>query len=786
MRTVTAKTITRVTAFVIAAAMVLSGAPLVVHAEDSGGESPPTYPAELSMSANIKQDADAESIKTALESKFKTDNKDYPIDSFNWTDGIDFSTQSAFDVTVNYTGGTTAVGHISTTAIPSTGAMFEKALSTIKSTDSLNSTQNTLLGYVNKDLNVIATGSSEYTNALGTAPSLGKAPAFTWKQCDKVYDPSGNTYTFTQDFNGKVLTKTLTVNSADYDIGKLSIDYTDNTVNTTSNMKWSLTKKNAKWSNCSNDMKIQSSWYDKTVYFYIPESKYADASEIVSLYIPETADKPTTKLELTSTSHSVTINNLWDYDYCEFKINDGNWRTSKGDSYTFSNLSSNKSYTVSIRTKADKGSNLASDALTGSIKTKEAITTKVEVTKNYTGNIGYIDAVATIEPSISSKTMRGSLDSSDFTKFSNLMNSYDEKFRHVETSLVIDHYSEDDDSVFNTINFSMPMSSLSKAITNGALTVNYRCDFGRIYLDNDALTQLRKNSSSGTISTSIQKVNSFSGSSMKWLKDIYDDGADVYKLSVSCGSKTTNVQYFIPYTLTKNQTVHSLNVYFVDSKGEHKFINFDYDSTLGGIVLNLDENGYIAINSDKSNSTYMPFTDVPAKHWARNDIQYCYNKGLFTGTSATKFSPDGTVSKAQIITMLARLDGCSDRLTGTIKFSDVKSTDWYAPYAQWAYNKGIVTTKTFNGNDSIQRQDIAKLMYIYLQKTNHFKTDFTANSVAAYADVKSINSTNRTAVQYMKYIGVMNGTGKNNFSPAANVTRAQMSAILVRLAKIVG
>lgn len=776
----------RAVVWLLAAVMILSCLPALAFAaepEEAGNETTALYPASIEATVSVKQDADAASVKSAIESKIKADNSTLPIASFTWPNDTDFTTSGSVNVGVTYSDNTTATASVTFTSIAPSGVAFEDTLSAIDATDAKNASQSSLLAYVNSALALVNNGSNEYIGALGTGASAGNAPSFTWAMCDTQYNPMGGTYTFTQSYNGETLTRVVRVNSVTYDVGSLSLDYSNGTINTTTGMRWSLNR-NGSWSNCSANMKIPSTWYDEVVYFYMPATRYASESSVTWLYIPEKADKPDGKLELTSTSHSITIENLWDFDYFEFRLGDGSWRTTKSGYYTFDNLDDNKSYTIQLRTKADHGDNFASDPISASIKTKEAITTKVELDKSYTGNSGAIVASAVVEPRLSGKNMSGNLDTADLSKFTNTVESYIEKFRHVDTSLTINHYLEEDEDVFLTgSTFSLPMSAIKKAIKDADMTLEYRSDLGRVYFSNSALEKLCKNY--GTLSIDLKTVTSFSGNYTKWLKSAYNDGAVVYKVNTTCGSNTANVEYFLPYELDKSETVSELNVYFVDSKGNRESLSYEYDTTLRGVRFSLDENGYVAIYADGVDTNTLPFYDVPDTHWARSYIRYCYNRGLFVGTSATTFSPNLSVDKSQIIALLARLDDFDGKMTSTkLRFTDVNTADWYAPYAQWAQEKGLVTGNTFGAKDTMTREDIAKLLYTYLQKANKLDKNFNANKVENYADNNDISSGCRTAVQYMRYVGVMGGVGNNAFAPKATVDRAQMATIMQRMVEL--
>ncbi len=60
-----------------------------------------------------------------------------------------------------------------------------------------------------------------------------------------------------------------------------------------------------------------------------------------------------------------------------------------------------------------------------------------------------------------------------------------------------------------------------------------------------------------------------------------------------------------------------------------------------------------------------PFTDVNGSSWYAGAVSYCKTKGLFAGTSATKFSPNGNITRAMFIAVLGRFAKPSIPLYGT-------------------------------------------------------------------------------------------------------------------------
>lgn len=759
---------------------------------DTGEVFPPA-----TENVNIKANATEVSVKDDIESYLKAEYEN--VTAIIWPSNTDFNKDVA--ITVQQGSGesmtkTTVIIHA--TVVESDGFGLETpSLPAIRATDARNKTAATLLSYVNSERDVIATGSAEYDEAFGDAPVVGQIEKLTWSDSNIEYDSYGGSYVFAASYEDDEeqthdMERTLKVESVNQDVD-VHINYKDNTVSTSSDMEWAFSRNDSSWKRCSANMKIPDNWQDEVVYFRLKDSKYATGSGTDSLYIPPQADKPDIKPELVSTTRSITITNCWDYGDVEFSINGRSWYNTKDETYTFSALDSDKSYTIYVRTRADRGELLASDPVSAKISTKAPIHTDVIVENDVVDRTGIVNALATIEPNISKSgskaTLNGSLTATYLTKFNNIFDTYNDRYNRVETSLIIEHFKESGEySSITTTNFSMPMNSIRDAIEDGNLNIEYRTDAGRAYMDNDALEYYRSKSQNGTLKISIQEMSSVNrGSKWEWLYDEFEDGnADFYRLTAGVNSyDDTTLTWTLPVRLEDDESISSIRLYQVESNGEHHELRFEYDSMLGAIRFDTDKTGYFAVLYARNSSMEFPFTDVPAGHWAWNDIAYCYNRGIFAGISETTFSPDTAISRAMIAALLARLDNFDAvKYSGKSSFDDVAVTDWYAAYAEWAHDTGIIDGDSFNGAAPMTRQEIARAIYDYLKQSG-FNTSFSSSKVQKYEDQKNIDRGNTTAVQFMRYIGVMVGNQNNCFGPDDYVTRAEMAAMMHRLSDIV-
>ena len=178
----------------------------------------------------------------------------------------------------------------------------------------------------------------------------------------------------------------------------------------------------------------------------------------------------------------------------------------------------------------------------------------------------------------------------------------------------------------------------------------------------------------------------------------------------------------------------------------------------------------------------MPFQDVKSSDWYAEAVEYVYSHNIFSGTSATTFTPNGTMTRGMFVTVLGRMAGVnSGDYSGETSFSDVPQTMYYAPYVQWAAKYGI-TTGTSKGKFSpdafIDRAQMAVFFVRYFE-TLGVDYDTGTDIASEPADMASIPAYAQDAVRKLWKQGLLNGDGKR-FAPADSATRAQMAALCMR------
>ena len=178
----------------------------------------------------------------------------------------------------------------------------------------------------------------------------------------------------------------------------------------------------------------------------------------------------------------------------------------------------------------------------------------------------------------------------------------------------------------------------------------------------------------------------------------------------------------------------------------------------------------------------LPFTDVRESDWFYEDVAFAYENGLFAGTSDTTFSPNASMTRAMLVTVLYRLEG-QPAVNGRSGFSDVQYNGYYEDAVTWAADNGIVngiSTSTFSPNANVTREQMAAILYRYAQYKKY--NTAASSSLNSFSDHTSVSSYAVASLQWSVAEKLVNGSN-GKLMPTGNASRAQVAAILHRFAE---
>ncbi len=177
------------------------------------------------------------------------------------------------------------------------------------------------------------------------------------------------------------------------------------------------------------------------------------------------------------------------------------------------------------------------------------------------------------------------------------------------------------------------------------------------------------------------------------------------------------------------------------------------------------------------------FSDVPANQWYAPAVSYVTQRGLFSGVSETQFAPSQSMTRGMLVSVLYRFNGTSH--TGSSPFADVSNNAWYGNAVSWAYANNLVSgvsDTSFAPNTPITREQAAVMLARYLK----FSGVALENGTPDFQDTASISGYAKESVGAMQKAGLLSGDNEGNFRPDAQITRAEIASIFMRLCQKYG
>ena len=192
------------------------------------------------------------------------------------------------------------------------------------------------------------------------------------------------------------------------------------------------------------------------------------------------------------------------------------------------------------------------------------------------------------------------------------------------------------------------------------------------------------------------------------------------------------------------------------------------------------------LQTSEQDSTKVPvFTDTE-NHWAKSDIDFVVQRGLFGGTGDGNFSPNMPMTRGMFVTVLGKLAKAD--LTGftSSSFKDVKSDAYYLPYIQWANTSGIVngiSSQEFAPDMPISREQMAVMLLNYIKAMNIDLAKL--NEENQFSDTDEMSIWAKEAVKAIQMSGILSGKPDNKFDPKGTATRAEVSSMLRRFIELI-
>ncbi len=239
---------------------------------------------------------------------------------------------------------------------------------------------------------------------------------------------------------------------------------------------------------------------------------------------------------------------------------------------------------------------------------------------------------------------------------------------------------------------------------------------GTVKLDKTALSSIAYSNEDITVFVETVKTSTLTNAQKEALGDMIDTAVVMDINILLNGSKVTSfnggkLTVSFPYTPKNGEDTSKLTVWYVKDDGTIEKMGGHYDSANKLFVFEtIHLSKYVLVSDTRVN----PFIDISADAYYYDAVLWAVSKGVTSGTSATTFAPNDICTRAQAVTFLWRAMGSPEPTATVNPFTDVNSGAYYYKAVLWAVEKGITvgtSATTFSPDATVSRAQAATFLW---------------------------------------------------------------------------
>lgn len=208
---------------------------------------------------------------------------------------------------------------------------------------------------------------------------------------------------------------------------------------------------------------------------------------------------------------------------------------------------------------------------------------------------------------------------------------------------------------------------------------------------------------------------------------------------------------------------------------EYRFEDVDDDHTIEAIFRKL------CSGTAKDDCPSLNYSDLDTSLWYHEAVDYVLENGIMVGYDG-RFEPHGTLSRAQVATILWRLEGCP-LADNVLSYTDVPANQWYTEAVRWTTRAGIV--EGWNGcffpDAPITHEQLITILHRYAGHKG-LRTTAGQESFLLYADAAQVSLYAVPAMQWACERGII--TGADTLAPQAVAQRCVAAQMLANFSKL--
>ena len=359
------------------------------------------------------------------------------------------------------------------------------------------------------------------------------------------------------------------------------------------------------------------------------------------------------------------------------------------------------------------------------------------------------------------------------------------------------------------------LAGLGKSVTGAALPVGtverisgsqadgalIKLPHAQIRLDRQTLTALAEQTSGRDVRLVVEtdtKAKSTMTAAQKQALDGMKNAAAIEAYFVSNGQRIYDfnggqVELTIPY-----QAGGAIRGWYLKEDGTREQVSAVYDKENARLTLRhfshyvIEEleagMAYAACPKDGS-CPIAPYTDAAPAAWYHDGVHYCIDNGLMQGVSTSRFLPDGSTTRAQLVTILWRLEG-APAARGDETFLDAADGAWYTAAVRWAAGEGIVRgygDGRFGPDDAVTREQMVAILYRFAQYKGADVSVGGDTNILSFSDAAAVSEYAVPAMQWACGSGLVAGVAQEGglaLVPNGTTTRAQAATLMMRFQSI--
>ncbi len=171
------------------------------------------------------------------------------------------------------------------------------------------------------------------------------------------------------------------------------------------------------------------------------------------------------------------------------------------------------------------------------------------------------------------------------------------------------------------------------------------------------------------------------------------------------------------------------------------------------------------------------FHDIDGVEWATESILALADMKIINGKSEGYFKPNDCITREEFAKILVCTLKYQEEKYGDNMFSDVNEDDWFCPYVNIGYCKGLmkgVGDGKFGVGEVITRQDMVVMLYNALRSFGIV----VPRGTVTFEDKDEIADYAVKPVESLYEMGIINGVSETKFDALGTATRAQAAKVV--------